>query len=155
MQRIGPDHYCTCLLVRNCWFKETRRSWNALVEKSIVEFPLRWNQEIHLTLIYNLSPFHHTISGFSLLFQGFKRPIASYFTRLKTLAVSKCPPAGRIEWQTSVLVNELWFVEHVKVVSFTFQVERKWLFEMSSTGYKPLNDTDTDEELKTIQGKLK
>ena len=26
---------------------------------------------------------------------------------------------------------------------------------MSSAGYKPLNDTDTEEELKNIQGKVK
>lgn len=153
MQRIGPDQYCTCLSVRNCWFKETRRRRWSRSQYGIFCPDETRKFTFRLFIIY----LHFTTPSlvFSLLFQGFKRPIASYFTRLKTLAVSKCPPAGRIEWQTSVLVNELWFVEHVKVVSFTFQVERKWLFEMSSTGYKPLNDTDTDEELKTIQGKLK
>lgn len=30
----------------------------------------------------------------------------------------------------------------------------KPLREMSSAVYKPLNDTDTDEELKTLKGKL-
>ena len=132
-----------------------RNKAQALVEKSIWNFFPDETRKFTFRLFIIYLHFTTPSLVFSLLFQGFKRPIASYFTRLKTLAVSKCPPAGRIEWQTSVLVNELWFVEHVKVVSFTFQVERKWLFEMSSTGYKPLNDTDTDEELKTIQGKLK
>lgn len=112
MQRIGPDQYCTCLSVRNCWFKETRRRRWSRSQYGIFCPDETRKFTFRLFIIY----LHFTTPSlvFSLLFQGFKRPIASYFTRLKTLAVSKCPPAGRIEWQTSVLVNEVWFVEHVK-----------------------------------------